>query len=85
MSRFTQYIKDSNHRTIQLSKVIDGYRLLENKYRSILSCARHMFGIAITCIEHLTQIKDGQKKADMCEMSAFILSLKKLQNKINNS
>ena len=67
MSRFTQYIKDSNHRTIQLSKVIDGYRLLENKYRSILSCARHMFGIAITCIEHLTQIKDGQKKADTLE------------------
>ena len=67
LSRFTQYIKDSNHRTIQLSKIIDGYRLLETKYRSILSCARHMFGIAITCIEHLTQIKDGQKKIENLE------------------
>ena len=66
-SRFTQYIKDSNHRTIQLSKIIDGYRLLETKYRSILSCARHMFGIAITCIEHLTQIKEGQKKIEDLE------------------
>ena len=66
-SRFTEYIKNSNRRAIQLSKVIDGYRLLETKYRSILSCARHMFGIAITCIENLTQIKDGQKKIETLE------------------
>ena len=26
-----------------------------------------MFGIAITCIEHLTQIKDGQKKVETLE------------------
>ena len=40
---------------------------METKYRSILSCARHMFGIAINCIEHLTQIKEGQKKIDSLE------------------
>ena len=28
ISKFTKCIKESNHRTIQLSKVIDGYRLL---------------------------------------------------------
>ncbi len=26
-----------------------------------------MFGIAITCLEHLTQIKDGQKKIETLE------------------
>ena len=61
---FTKYIQDSNHRTIQLSKMIDGYRLLEIKYRSILSCARHMFSIAITCIEHFISLKEGQKKIE---------------------
>ena len=61
---FTKYIQDSNHRTIQLSKMIDGYRLLEIKYRSILSCARHMFSRAITCIEHFISLKEGQKKIE---------------------
>ena len=44
--------------------MIDGYRLLEIKYRSILSCARHMFSIAITCIEHFISLKEGQKKIE---------------------
>ena len=61
---FTKYIQDSNHRTIQLSKMIDGYRLLEIKYRSILSCARHMFSIAITCVEHFISLKEGKKKLE---------------------
>ena len=44
--------------------MIDGYRLLEIKYRSILSCARHMFSIAITCVEHFIALKEGQKKIE---------------------
>ena len=44
--------------------MIDGYRLLEIKYRSILSCARHMFSRAITCIEHFISLKEGQKKIE---------------------
>ena len=44
--------------------MIDGYRLLEIKYRSILSCARHMFSIAINCIENFISLKDGQKKVE---------------------
>lgn len=44
--------------------MIDGYRLLEIKYRSILSCARHMFSIAINCVENFISLKDGQKKVE---------------------
>lgn len=44
--------------------MIDGYRLLEIKYRSILSCARHMFSIAINCVENFISLKGGQKKVE---------------------
>ena len=44
--------------------MIDGYRLLEIKYRSILSCARHMFSIAITCVEDFISLKEGKKKIE---------------------
>jgi len=44
--------------------MIDGYRLLEIKYRSILSCARHMFSIAINCVENFISLKEGQKKVE---------------------
>ena len=44
--------------------MIDGYRLLEIKYRSILSCASHMFSIAINCVENFISLKDGQKKVE---------------------
>ena len=44
--------------------MIDGYRLLEIKYRSILSCARHMFSIAITCVEDFVSLKKGKKKIE---------------------
>ena len=44
--------------------MIDGYRLLEIKYRSILSCSRHMFSIAITCVEDFISLKEGKKKIE---------------------
>lgn len=44
--------------------MIDGYRLLEIKYRSILSCARHMYSIAITCVEDFISLKEGKKKIE---------------------
>lgn len=41
------------------TKLVDEYKVIEKKHKSILQCARQIFSIVINCLQQLHNIKDG--------------------------
>lgn len=63
-SKLHKLIIDGKDTGKSLNGLLEKYKVLEKKHKSILQCARQIFSIVINCLQQLHNIKDGNQATD---------------------